>query len=157
MRIGRTWLGCRQALPPRFRLRGKQAPRVWSAVDQILGEAERRQQNFEGLVNQFPELRQGATLSDGHLFAVRAILYVSCLQELDTLLHYLWLMKAHADGAYRYGMLRQRERCLVNPAVVILLVTEALKTTATYLTTATCNPATGPSFARVGGRGGWME
>ena len=57
---------------------------VWSPVEPILGEAKRRQQTFESLVNQFLEHRQGAPLSDGHLVAVRTILCVSSLQERET-------------------------------------------------------------------------
>ena len=55
------------------------------------------------------------------------------------------------DGAYRCGMLMQWERCFVIPADAYLLVTEALKTAATHLTTSTCNPATGTGLRELKG------
>ena len=120
---------------------------TWAPRQPVLSEFELEQLAYEGRVKAYLADYSGPPMSTLQHCALRTILYVSGLQELEIgppqiaeLLHCLGVLRAHVDGAYTCGQMLQWERCYGPPADVCYLVKETLKMAASYLHTAKHSP-----------------
>ena len=102
--------------------------------------AEKESADLEVAFQTVVQESQLGVLTDVQAHAAKAVLFISRLHQLEAgvaqlagLLHYLGVMRAHVDGAYRSGKMCHWEQGWCIPADLHIVVTKALKAAATYL------------------------
>ena len=110
----------------------------WEDVEPVESKSSQHRSDLEAYCRRVLESAESVELSARN--AVRAIVYISSIQELDTgvpsvarLLNFLELMRAHPDGLYTTGGMYEWDRCSCIPPDVDHQISAALNDAATYL------------------------